>query len=90
MVRRRRPNLNFEEMQIPDGSVLSSVKKSGAMAVVEGPREVSLQGKKMPLTRATQMVLGVSRHISPCPEWQFRGRLLSDIYNETYPVASNE
>ena len=84
---RRRPNLNFEEVQVPLGSVLYSVRKSEARAVVAGPREVTLEGEKMPLTMATQKVLGVSYHVSPCPEWQFCGRLLSDIYNETYPIS---
>jgi len=82
----RRPNLNFQEMQIPVGSTLDSVVEATANSTVIGPRKVNFQGADMSLTAATRKVLGLPYSVAPGPYWKFNGSLIRDIYNETYPV----
>ena len=84
--RPRRPNHDFEEMQIPDGSEL--VGPGGAVAVVCSPRKVVYEGEETGLTRATRMAFvraGQEPIVgNPCTYWSFQDRRLDDIYNETY------
>ena len=79
----RRPNLNFEEMNIPIGSQLHFVD-GDAVAFVSGPRKVTLNGEEMSLTAATRQILALAYSVQPTPYWTFQGRVLSEIYEETY------
>ena len=79
----RRPNLNFIEMGIPVGSILQSTHNA-TTAIVVGPRRVRLGEEEMSLTAATSQVLGVDYGVAPSPQWRFNGRLLREIYDETY------
>lgn len=80
----RRPNLNFEEMGIPVGSVLQFTRGPQTVTVL-GPKSVDLDGESMFLTAATQRLLGNVNPVRPAPFWTFNGRPLSEIYEETYP-----
>jgi len=79
----RRPNLNFSEMGIPQGSVLHSVEDDSTATVVS-PKKVSFRGEEMSLTAATRMMLSLEYSVAPGPYWTFNGQSLRDIYNETY------
>lgn len=79
----RRPNLNFTEMGIPDGSVLQSVEDDSTVTVVS-PRKISFRGEEMSLTAATRIMLGLDYSVAPGPYWTFNGRPLLELYNETY------
>ncbi len=79
----RRPNLNFEEMSIPIGAVLSAVNSSDAAEVI-GPKKVLFRGDEMSLTRATCIMLDIDYSVQPSPYWLYEGELLKDIYNRTY------
>jgi hypothetical protein len=82
-MRARRPNLNFEEMGIPLGSQLLSVKTNIAVTVV-GPKKVRLEDEEMSLTAATRQVLAIEYSVAPGNHWTFEGKLLNDIYEATY------
>lgn len=82
----RRPNLNFEEMGIPIGAELRSVH-SGAVAVVVAPKKVRIGDEEMSLTAATREDLGLEYSVAPGPHWTYEGRLIRDIYDETYGEA---
>ena len=82
-LRRRRPSLNFQEMEISVGSVLHSVN-GNETAQVLSERTVSFREEEMSLTKATQIVRGIDHQVGPCPYWKFEKRTLSEIYNETY------
>lgn len=84
--RSRRPNLNFEEMGIPVGAELVSSAAEGRSVIVTGPRKVRLGDEEMSLTAATKKVLSIDYAVAPGPYWTYDGRLLQDIYEETYPV----
>ena len=81
--RTRRPNLNFTEMGIPIGSKLISAIKEEEATVIR-PRKVLFRGEEMSLTEATEKVRTGGGRNNPTPHWRFNGRLLQDIYNETY------
>lgn len=79
----RRPNMNFAEMGIPAGSELVHVDGT-ASVIVTGPKKVKLGDQEMSLTAATREVEGLSYSVAPGPYWSFNGKMLSEIYNETY------
>ncbi len=88
--RSRRPNLNFEEMNIPLGATLVFAK-SGATATVTGPKKVRLQpdSEDISLTAATRQLLGLEYSVAPSAYWTYQGKLLSEIYEETYILEDN-
>jgi hypothetical protein len=84
---RRRPNLNFLEMNIPIGSqlfFLGSEQSEPVFVTVVGPRKVRLNDGELSLTAATRQVLGSEYSVQPSPYWSYQGRSLKDIYEETY------
>ena len=87
--KRRRPNLNFKTMRIPDGSELVSTNDDHEKATVIGEKKVSFRGEEMSLTVATRMALKLDYAVAPCGHWTFEGRNLSDIYREVFPESSD-
>jgi hypothetical protein len=79
----RRPNLNFVEMGIPIGSVLQFTENDSTVTVC-AERKVMLNNEEVSLTRATRILLGYDYNVQPSPYWTFEGKLLREIYNETY------
>lgn len=79
----RRPNLNFVEMNIPIGSILQATKDDSVVTVIS-QRKIDFNGEEMSLTAATRLVLGIEYDVAPGPFWTFRGKRISDIYEETY------
>jgi hypothetical protein len=82
-LRKRRPNLNFFEMKIPEGAQLLSVNDE-SVATVIGPKKILFRGEETSLTGATKEVLGVPYAVNPGPHWTYEGRTITDVYNETY------
>lgn len=84
----RRPPLNFDEMQIPVGSVLLFEKGDlSAQATVSAPKRVFYDGADYSLTALTQKLLKLPYAVAPCSYWTYGGKNLSDIYEETYPIG---
>jgi hypothetical protein len=81
--RKRRPNFNFREMGVPVGSVLQFVH-SAQTVTVKGDRRVEYNGEEHYLSWVTQQLLGTPYMVQPGPHWMLNGKLLSDIYEETY------
>jgi hypothetical protein len=79
----RRPNLNFEEMGIPIGSVLDSTRTDATVTVI-GIKKVRYNDQEMSLTAATRLVMAVGHDLAPGAYWAFKGKTLRDIYEETY------
>jgi hypothetical protein len=51
---------------------------------VVGDKKVRLGEEELSFTPATQKALGFDRAVRPAPLWRFNGRLLSEMYEETY------
>ena len=84
--KRRRPNLNFIEMGIQVGATLVSTA-TDEVAEVTGERQVIFRGEEVSLTAATRAALDLppdQQGISPARHWTFEGRILREVYNETY------
>ena len=79
----KRPNMNFVEMGIPIGSELLSVH-SPLTAIVLSEKKVSFGSEETSLTAATRQVLGIEHSVQPSPHWTYQGKLLKEIYEETY------
>jgi hypothetical protein len=90
--RGRRPPLDFDLMQIPAGATLVSIHNPQVNATVVGPKKVSFEGEEMSLTAATRRMLareaGINYLCQPSPRWLYKGRKLSEIYNETFPEST--
>jgi hypothetical protein len=81
--KKRRPNMNFHEMGITEGSQLHFTDAEQTISVV-GPRKVEWNGEACSLTEVTRNLLALPYSVSPGSYWTFEGKLLSTIYNETY------
>ncbi len=79
----RRPNLNFDEMAIPIGAELISTHDETRVMVI-GAKKVQFGSEEMSLTAATRQVLGIDYSVAPAAHWTYEGRLLREIYDETY------
>lgn len=84
--RKRRPPLNFFEMQIPLGSLLVHIE-SGETATVVEPRRVSFREETMGLTRAQKLVTNAEYNVAPASHWLFNGLPVSKYYDDTYPMV---
>lgn len=88
-MRKRRPNINFEEMQIPIGSQLNSTSNDD-FCIIDSPKKVIFRNEEMSLTKATKLMLDNTYNVAPCPHWLFKGTSLSDIYRDTYDNYDND
>ena len=82
--RKKRPRLNFAEMNIPIGSELINVTNGEAVKVIS-ERAILFRGEETSLTNATRVILENNYHVAPGPYWTYNGILLREIYNDTYP-----
>ncbi len=82
----RRPSYNFLEKGIPIGSKLNFTQSSETSVEVANERRVSFKGEIISLSAVTKELLNISYRISPGHYWTYQGRVLKDIYNETYEM----
>ena len=82
----RRPSYNFLEMGIPIGSKLYFTQSSEKSVEVANERRVSFKGEIISLSAVTKELLNVNYRIAPGPYWTYQGKVLKDIYNETYEM----
>jgi hypothetical protein len=75
--------MNFEEMRIPIASTLCYTQGTATVTVVS-PRSVTLGDEEMSLTAATQQIAHAEYDLPPALYWTYEGKLLREIYNETY------
>jgi len=75
-------------MGIELGSTLQYRDDSNVTVTVHGIHTVRFEGREMALMTATQQIRHVTYDIRPADYWTHKGRLLSDIYDETYPKKS--
>lgn len=82
--RARRPNLNFGEMGIPEGSVLEADEDPNIKLTVVGEKKVKFGDEEFFFTTGSQKALNRDSFLRPALLWRFQGKLLSEIYEETY------
>lgn len=84
--RLHRPPLNFFEMGMKKGDVLQWKDDSSITLSVYTDRTVIFEGKEMAISAVTRDLKGSKWYVAPGAYWLYNERLLSDIYDETYPV----
>lgn len=82
----RRPPLNFREMGIPDKANLFFINDSNIIVTVVADKKVSYNNEIMSLTAITRQLLNSPRDVAPTRYWEYEGKNLRDIYDETYSL----
>jgi len=82
---KRRPPMNFDEMGLPVGSVLSHIATGETAEIVEA-KKVRFRDEVVSLTRAQQICSGAPYAVQPGRHWRAAdGRTVAEIYESTYP-----
>lgn len=81
----KRPKFNFLDMGIPIGSKIVFYDDNNPVeAEVISERSVRYDDKEYSLTALITELLGIDTVFHPMRYWKYNGRLLREIYNETY------
>ena len=81
--KKKRPNMNFHELGIPNGSVL--ISKNGQMQVtVVDEKKIEFNGVICQLASATRKLLNLpdNASIQSSPYWTFNGKTVKEIYED--------
>ena len=82
----KRPPLNYYKMGMHEGDILKWKDDPSITVKVISDRKVSYNGEEVSISALSAQLKGYKvKHIQPTPHWVFNDRLLSDIYDETYP-----
>lgn len=82
----KRPPLNFYEMGLQKGDILTWKDDSSIFVSIISDRKVSYNGEEVSISALSAQLKGYkAKHIQPTPHWLYKGRMLSDLYDETYP-----
>lgn len=81
--RTRRPSFNFLEMGIQVGEILYATDGKNSCEVVD-EKKVRYNDEIVSLTRATRLMLDSDYNVAPGLYWNYKGKRLRAIYNETY------
>ena len=83
----RRSVFDFYKMGIPKGVKLQFIKDASITCEVIDNKQVSYNNKIHALSRLTaQLLKSPAKYVAPMPYWNYEGKNLSDMYNETYPL----
>lgn len=82
----RRPPMNYREIGINVGSKLVFVKDPSIQVIISGDKKVSYNGEELSLTAVTKKLLGITHALQPTAYWEYEGKNLRDIYDETYSL----
>lgn len=82
----KRPPLNFYEMGLQKGDVLIWKDDPSISVTIISERKVCYKEEEVSISALSAQLKGYKvKHISPGAHWLFNDKLLSDIYDETYP-----
>ncbi len=85
--KRRRPQLNFEDMGIPIGAQLTFVRDEDITALIAETKKVNFEGEIQSLTALTTDLLNLDYNVQPTQYWMYEGSTLTEIYNQTYVTS---
>ena len=82
-----RPALNFYEMGMQKGDVLVWKEDPSITVAIISERRILYNGEETSISALSAQLKGYkTKHIAPGIHWLYKDRLLSDIYEETYPL----
>jgi len=82
--KKKRPNINYMEMGLEKGSILTFINDSTVEVVVASEKKVLYKEEEVSLTRVTKELLELDYAVQPTKYWQVNGRNLREIWQETY------
>lgn len=83
---KHRPALNFYEMGMQKGDLLVWKDDPSITVTIISDRKIEYEGEEMSISALSATLKGYKvKHIQPTPHWLYKEKLLSDIYDETYP-----
>ena len=88
--KKRRPPLNFDEMDIPIGAKLVfTYSDKSAEVYVSSNKKVKTadSDEEKSLSQITREILDLDYNIHPTRYWSYEGKSLNAYYNETYPFV---
>lgn len=90
-MKKRRPRMDFTELQIPVGSVLVH-NNTGVQVTVCSAKTVLHNEQECSLTAATRKVHGLAENymLQPSPFWSFNGKTVQEIYEDWYADLETE
>lgn len=80
----RRPPLNFSEMKVPIGAMLTYTLNPEIKVTVFSDRKVLYNNEEFSLTALIKELQNLPMAIQPTKFWEYSGKNLRDIYDETY------
>lgn len=80
-----RPPLNFIQMGMQKGDILKWKDDSNITISVHTDRTVLYNGEEIAISALTRDLKHAKYYVAPGSYWLYKDRLLSDIYDETYP-----
>ena len=83
---KHRPPLNFSQMGIQIGSILTYNADPKITVTVISEKKVEYMGEETSLTAVTSKLLESKYAVQPTPKWSYNGQNLSSIYDATYPI----
>lgn len=84
--KKKRPNMNFEEMGIPRGSIITYGADEEIFVEIVSDRKVKYKNEIMSLTKATKLILELDYSVQPARHWIYDGKTLKEIYDDTYSL----
>lgn len=81
-----RPPLNFYEMGMKKGDILQWRDIPEITLSVYSERTVLFEDKEMAISAVTRDLKNSKYYVAPGNFWMIEGRLLNEIYDETYPI----
>lgn len=81
-----RPPLDFYEMGMTKGDVLIYRDDTSIKITVQTNRTILYEGQEKAISALTRDLKGAKWYVAPGAHWYFNDKLLSEIYDETYPI----
>ena len=82
--KKKRPNINYAEMGLDKGTVLTFANDSTVEVVIVSDKKVLYSEEEVSLTRVTKELLELDYAVQPTKYWLVNGKNLRDIWHETY------
>lgn len=83
--KKKRPNINYTEMGLEKGTVLTFANDSTVEVIIVSDKKVLYkEEEEVSLTRVTKELLELDYSVQPTKYWLVDGKNLRDIWRETY------
>lgn len=88
--KRRRPHLDFLELGLSVGDVLTFVKKPNVTVQIANARQVLFNGETRSLSSVTAELLHKPYNVQPTQYWNVGDENLLELYEQKYPNTEDE